>query len=38
VRQKILKEPIITIERVVFVALDAEGKPAVHRLASRPAA
>lgn len=38
VREKISKEPIITIERVVFVALDAEGRPAVHALANRPAA
>ena len=38
VRQKVSKEPIITVERVVFVALDVEGKPAVHCLASRPAA
>lgn len=38
VRQKTSKETIITVERVVFVNLDAEGKPAVHGLANRPAA
>lgn len=38
VREKVSKEPIITVERVVFVMLDADDRPAVHRLANRPAA
>jgi acyl-CoA thioesterase YciA len=38
VREKKSKETIITVDRVVFVALDAEGKSAVHNLASRSAA
>lgn len=38
VREKKSKETIITVDRVVFVALDADGKPAVHGLARRPAA
>ena len=38
VREKKSKETIITVDRVVFVALDAEGNPAVHNLATRPAA
>lgn len=38
VREKVSKEPIITVERVVFVMLDADDRPAVHRLANRSAA
>lgn len=38
VRLKASRETIITVERVVFVALDAEGVPAAHRLARRTAA
>lgn len=38
VREKLSKETIIAVERVVFVALDAEGKPMPHRLAARAAA
>jgi hypothetical protein len=38
VHEKKSKETIITVERVVFVALAADGRPAVHPLASRPAA
>lgn len=38
VREKKSKETIVTVDRVVFVALDAEVKPTVHNLASRPAA
>lgn len=35
VRCKASKGTIITVERIVFVALDAEGKPVPHGLASR---
>ena len=30
VRHKITQEPIITIDKIVFVSVDAEGKPAPH--------
>lgn len=33
VRRKASQETIITVDRVVFVALDADDRPAVHRLA-----
>ena len=38
VREKVSQEAIITVDRVVFVALDAQGRPTVHRLANRQAA
>lgn len=38
VREKKSKQTIISVERVVFIALDAEGRPTAHQLASRPAA
>jgi hypothetical protein len=30
VRNKITREPILTIERIVFVNVNAEGKPTPH--------
>lgn len=38
VREKQSKQPIITVERVVFVVLNSEGKPIPHRLAHMAAA
>jgi acyl-CoA thioesterase YciA len=38
VRDKVSKGTIITVDRVVFVALDAQGRPVPHRLASAAAA
>lgn len=38
VREKNSKATIVTVERVVFVTLDAQGKPMTHRLASQAAA
>jgi len=38
VRDKVSKGTIITVDRVVFVALDAEGRPVPHRLAAAAAA
>lgn len=35
VREKLSKSPIITVDRIVFVALDAQGLPVPHVLASR---
>lgn len=35
VREKVSQESIITVERVVFVTLDAQGRPVRHRLAER---
>lgn len=34
VREKISKETIIRVERVVFVSLDGQGQPVPHRLAA----
>lgn len=38
VREKRSRETVIVVERVVFVAVDSEGRPTMHRLANDAAA
>lgn len=38
VREKASRETIMAVERMVFVALDKEGRPTLHRLANQAAA